>query len=412
VPIATAPADAPARTRRIALVTAGYAFGGGVPTVAGWLLDRIRATSGYCVDLHDLATSSRDPSSRRLAAPASWLRRSLRSHSDAGETVTHWGANAVEIETMRYRPRSELTRALQDYDLIQVVSGTGAWASPVIGSGVPVVLQVATAVAWERRWLLSQQTGFRRTWRKAMTAASTHVEQRALREVDAVLVENREMRDYVRSTGQQQVYKVPPGVDTEFWSPHPSGWEGDGYLLTVCRLNEPRKGLERLVRAYSHIVRAGERAPRLVIAGQGALSAPTSKLVSDLGLSPRVTVISDVDVGGLADIYRGASVFLQTSYEEGLGMAVLEAMACGLPTVCTRTAGTRETVLDGVTGWLVDQDAELRVARAIADRVLEVLHSDGGGMGARGRERCETQFSSDVAFQRFKGVYEDLLASA
>src|SRR5438128_712892 len=122
---------------RIALVTSGFDVGGGVPTVARWLRDSLRSTAGYVVDVHDLATSSRDPYSRRLLKPKSWARRSLRIRSGDEESLTHWGANAVEIETMRYRPRRELSQALQNYDLIQVVTGTPAWAAAVVGVGVP-----------------------------------------------------------------------------------------------------------------------------------------------------------------------------------------------------------------------------------------------------------------------------------
>jgi glycosyltransferase involved in cell wall biosynthesis len=397
------------KSPRIALVTSGFEVGGGVPTVARWLRDCLRSTDGYRVDVHDLATSSRDPYSRRLFAPKSWVRPSLRNHSGDLDPVIHWGANAVEIEAMRYRPRRELRNALQAYDLIQVVAGIPALASAVSGTGVPVVLQVATTVRWERQWHLAQQIGVRRIWRQSMTLLIARAERRALRAVDAVLVENSAMLEHVRSSGQERVTKAPPGVDTDVFSPPVGGWRREGYLLSVCRLNDARKGLERMIRAYANMRQLDERIPPLLLTGRGQLPKPLLRLLTNLGLSSHVTVRSEVDRTELTELYRGASVFLQTSNEEGLGMSVLEAMACGLPVVSTDTAGTRETVLDGVTGWLVPQSNDTQVPSMVANRVLEVLRGDGSAMGRKARERCEQNFSSDVALQPYTRVYDDLL---
>ena len=117
--------------------------------------------------------------------------------------------------------------------------------------------------------------------------------------------------------------------------------------------------------------------------------------------------ISDSELPGL---YRGASVYLQTSYEEGLGMSVLEAMACGVPVVSTETAGTKETVIDGVTGWLVPQDASTDVEQLVANRTLNVLRGDGAVFGARSRNRSVEAFSNEVALRGFTDTYDQLLA--
>ena len=393
---------------RIALVTSGFGVGGGVPTVARWLRASL-SHSGYLVDVHDLATSSRDPYSRRLLEPRSWVRRSLRNRTGDEDSVVNWGANAVEIETMRYRRRRELSKVLQTYDLIQVVAGSPALASAVIGTGVPVVLQVATTVNWERGWHLAHQTGVRRIWRRTMTLLTTRIERRALREVDAVLVENTDMLEFVRSSGQDRAIKAPPGVDTSVFSPPNTGWRREGYLLSVCRLNDPRKGLERMIHAYAMMLQLDDSVPPLLLAGRGELPGPLLGLVVNLGLSSRLTLRPNVDPGHLADLYRCASVFLQTSYEEGLGMSVLEAMASGLPVVSTDTAGSREAVANGVTGWLVPQRNDTAVPSIVANRVLDVLRGDGQAIGRRARERCEQNFSSEVALLPFIRVYDDLI---
>jgi glycosyltransferase involved in cell wall biosynthesis len=397
-----------ASPRRIAIVTAGFDIGGGVPTIARWLRDGLRSLGGYTVDVHDLATSSRDRFSRRLRAPRSWVRSTLRGVS-GDDGVIHWGANAVEIEAMRYLPRQELKRTLEGYDIVQVVSGGPALARAVTGAGVPVVLWAASRVAWERQRKEVEQGGPVALWRRGMTLLTTRLERRAIRSVDSVLVLNTPMLEYVRSIGQANVAKALPGVDTNRFSPSPVGWQNQGHLLSVCRLNDPRKGLDRMIHAYALVVEADVSAPPLVLAGRGAPPETLIDLVGRLGLSSRVTVCSNISHDDLPKLYRDASVFLQTSYEEGLGMSILEAMASGLPVVSTETAGTKETVVNGVTGWLVPQDAGLDTARLVAHRVVDVLRGDGAALGADARDRCMKAFSSHIAIQRFTDVYEQLL---
>jgi glycosyltransferase involved in cell wall biosynthesis len=302
----------------------------------------------------------------------------------------------------------ELTRTLRSYDLIQVVNGGPALAAAVTRAGIPVVLQVASTAAWERESQLAGQARAARIWRKGMTALTSRVERSALRDVDMVLVLNDVMLEHVRALGQLNVVKAPPGLDTDRFTPGLGGWRSNGYLLSVCRFGDARKGLDRMVLAYGEMVRADGRVPDLVLAGLGDLTSAIAKIVRSLGLASRVHVRSGVDANELVRLYQSASVFVQTSYDEGLGMSVLEAMACGLPVVCTDTAGTRETVDSGATGWLVAQGPDHVVAGEVAERVLAVLDGGGAAMGAQGRDRCLRMFSLDVTLNRFTAVYDAL----
>ena len=396
-------------TRRIAIVTHGSEAGGGVPTVASWLRDALRSTGDYTVDMHDLATARDDPRSRRLAVPRSWCRRSLYQEPDPETSVHRWGANATELEVMRYRPRRELSAVLRKYDLIQVVSGTPAWAAAVHAVGVPVALQFATLVAWERESATPASGSLMRGWHGAMTRATTRIEASAIRRAGALLVENSVMLRHVATVGRPDAVKAAPGVDTAYFTPAPGGWQRTGYLLSVSRLGDPRKGLDRMIHVYANLACAYNGTPPLVLAGRGTLSSSVMRLIAERGLQSRVIVRSDVAPGDLVRLYQGAAVFLQTSHEEGLGMSVLEAMACGIPVVATRTHGTAETVVDDVTGSLVSQDEATRRPQVVAGRIRTLLEGDGALFGMRGRHRCEREFSSPVALRRFTGSYDALL---
>jgi glycosyltransferase involved in cell wall biosynthesis len=398
----------PASRPTIALVTQGITSGGGVPTVASWLAEGLR-TWGYSVDIHDLATSRRDPNSRQIARPATWMRGTLRGPYDRARDVQPWGANAVELEPMRYLPRPELSAALGNYDLIQVVAGAPALACAVLPAGPPVFLQVATRLRWERRQRHSSGAFGTRMWGETMTSFASRLEHRALQRVDGVFVENERMLSDVREAGQDNVWLAPPGVDTELFRPAASGWLRSGYLLSVCRLAEPRKRLDRLINAYRNLVVADPEAPPLILAGHGELPGSLRALIDRHGLGARVTIRSDVPAKELPSLYQGASIYLQTSDEEGLGMSVLEAMACGVPVVATDTAGARECVAEGVTGYLVDRTDENALAQLVSNRALAILNISGHRIAATARHHTLEHFDGRAALGKFVDLYEKIL---
>jgi glycosyltransferase involved in cell wall biosynthesis len=117
----------------------------------------------------------------------------------------------------------------------------------------------------------------------------------------------------------------------------------------------------------------------------------------------------DVSFDELVDLYRHASLYVVSSDEEGLGLTILEAMACGRPVVSTRCGGPATTVVDGDTGRLVP----VGNASALAEAMRSVLSDPDAAdrMGARGRERVEQHFSAAATGQRFLDVYDQLLRS-
>lgn len=391
------------RLRRIALVTQGYQTAGGVQTAARWLVQGLRS-AGHEVVVFDLASSRADPQSRRLTSPSSWRRSTLTVSDPVEAQVIHVGANGVELEPLRYLPRKELSVELDRFDVVQVVAGGPALALATVRSRRPTVLQVATTVAWERSSQLSVTVKNLARWRRAMTRATSIMERAALRRVDRVLVMNREMAEFVSSVCETRVEMAPPGIDTDRFTPRPQGWDPQGYVLSVCRLDDPRKGLDRMVRSYALIAAELPSVPRLVLAGRGVLPASLARLVAELGLSNRVDVRSDVPSAQLPALFRGASVYLQTSHEEGLGISVLEAMSSGVPVVATDTAGTQETVAHGETGWLVDQGSA--VERTVADRVISLWDVDGPAMAERSRVRAKSLFSEQVSLARILDVHD------
>jgi len=111
----------------------------------------------------------------------------------------------------------------------------------------------------------------------------------------------------------------------------------------------------------------------------------------------------------IAARYAGAHVFALPSYNEGMSVATLEAMAAGLPVVVTRTGGAAELVAEGVNGWSFawgDVDALTgHLRRLAADRDL------ARRMGAASRARAAA-FSWDAAARRYLELFQALAPHA
>ena len=109
---------------------------------------------------------------------------SVESRSQIIETaiaVKEAGAFLCELEFQRYASRPALSKALAGCHLIQVVSGSAAWANAVLGLGVPVSLQVATRTVVDRRRLIEDAPLTPLSlWRRGMTFVADRLDDRAL----------------------------------------------------------------------------------------------------------------------------------------------------------------------------------------------------------------------------------------
>ncbi len=155
----------------------------------------------------------------------------------------------------------------------------------------------------------------------------------------------------------------------------------------VANLNW-RKGHEYLVRAFASVVSA-EPGARLLLVGEGPLRETLERLTRELCLTEEVRFLgrrSDV-----SELLPALDLFVLPSTTEGLGVALIEAMAVGLPCVATRVGGIPEVVVDGETGLLVPA----RDPEALAHAILRLLSDPALGrrMGRAGQRRVQERFS-------------------
>lgn len=403
----------PMRKPRIGLVVPALEQGGGVPSVAEFVCQAIEQSGAYDLQLVSLAQSARDEIGVGLTKPASWFHGVLtRTGCWNGRPFTSVGAFASELEFQRYQPRQALASLLADCDLIQVICGAPAWAWSVRGLGKPVAVQCATRAIVERRRRDTNTRGPKGAWRRWMTNVTDHFDRMALQAVDAIQVENLWMLDYVRAVngGRDALIRyAPPGVDAARFHPVSlRAREDDPYILCVGRLDDPRKNVGLLLDAYASLSSALKARVRLVLAGSAGPGQAFWTRVEQLGLGSRVTFVRLPDAEALVRLYQAATVFALPSDEEGLGVVILEAMACGIPVVSTRSGGPDGIISDGHDGYLVGLDD----AGAMADRLTRLLAdtSLNERMGTAARETIMRKYEAGVAGKAFLDIYDELLA--
>jgi glycosyltransferase involved in cell wall biosynthesis len=138
----------------------------------------------------------------------------------------------------------------------------------------------------------------------------------------------------------------------------------------VGRLIE-RKGQHHLLRAFAN-VRAQCNCPiTLTLVGTGDAEDSLHCLANDLKVADAVTFTGFVPRNDMPAVYRQTDIFVLPSQNEGMSIALLEAMASGLPVVVTDTGGTAELVQDEVDGYVVPWADVLALTRVLATLVQD-----------------------------------------
>jgi L-malate glycosyltransferase len=146
----------------------------------------------------------------------------------------------------------------------------------------------------------------------------------------------------------------------------------------------------------------------LWMVGDGPERGPAERLAHELGLKARVRFLGKQD--HVERLLPQADVLLLPSEHEAFGLAALEAMACGLVPVATRTGGVAELITHGEDGYL----EEVGDVEAMAGRLRELLTQPlrRAQLAAAARRTAQTRFSTELIIPRYEEYYRVVLAQS
>ncbi len=212
---------------------------------------------------------------------------------------------------------------------------------------------------------------------------------------------------------EAKIRVVPNGVDVEKFKPikdtsaakRKFGLGDEPCVLFVGSL-VPRKGLPFLVEAAKKVVRQQADAKFLIV-GEGPLKSQIDHTLSEANLSGNFVFLGNQKEEALIELYNCADVFVLPSIQEGQGIVLLEAQACGRPVVAFGVGGVNEAVRNGETGLLVKGGDSGGLAEALLKLLLdESLRAE---LGVNGRRFVSENFTWDVCAGKMLRVYLEAL---
>jgi glycosyltransferase involved in cell wall biosynthesis len=231
---------------------------------------------------------------------------------------------------------------------------------------------------------------------------------------DYYIAISRKIKEVLVADGlaAERIFVVHSGIDPDRFGAESSkklmsefGIKSDEKVVINVAHLAGHKGQKYLVQSIPAVL---ERFPRtrFFIVGGGELMAELKTLAASLGLTDKLVLTGfRKDVGAF---YRLADLFVMSSVEEGLGTAVLDALALGKPIVATNSGGIPEMITDGENGLLVPARNPVALAEGISEMLADPHKAQR--MAARGPELVKARFSIEAMVAGNINVYGRILS--
>jgi glycosyltransferase involved in cell wall biosynthesis len=243
------------------------------------------------------------------------------------------------------------------------------------------------------------------------------VMKQVLKRADAIVVGSPPMKNSVHlAQHHAKLHIIPYGIPIDRFLTPPTAAEIERVrerypaitaslpkLLFVGRLRY-YKGLNVLLDALPDLQ------AQLLIAGIGPMLDEWQARARARGVADRVAWLGEVPDADLPTLYHCAQVFVlpATHPSEAFGLVQVEAMASGIPTVCTELGpGTSWVTLDDQTGYVVPPNDPGPLAEAIRRLLTDPIRRQA--MGAAARQRARSEFSLDCLTERVEALYQSLI---
>jgi glycosyltransferase involved in cell wall biosynthesis len=282
--------------------------------------------------------------------------------------------------------------------------------------GFPVVLRPEGAgatgdVAWQSWGNFGRRIGLRCRRANAFVAISKSIEQEVREAWSSGTMRSSPWQEiFHRTPHQPPITPISNGVPVpeRAWQRRPE-WRTAPRAVFVGRL-APEKGLDTLIDAWPSVLVKYPEA-RLILIGEGPQRTALEDRVKALGLTlgPGQAVELPGASPDATDLLRGSDLFVLPSREEGMSIALLEAMALGIPLVASSIPGNRRLVSDFKHGRLAPPDSPQALASAIIeqwDDFDRAIH-----MSRIARNRVEQEFSIQAMARQHLELFQEKVGS-
>jgi glycosyltransferase involved in cell wall biosynthesis len=281
-------------------------------------------------------------------------------------------------------------RSFAGYDIVHSQSSPyGAFVR-----GVPLVVTVHSPVKVEREHYSLPS--------RAKSAPAVVMEYVAFGKAKAILAVSETTASDVASrygVGRERINVIGNGVDYQRFA-HDEGKNRRSELILIVSRLEPRKNMGEALRALSELPK-GSYAAKIV--GDGSQRKELERMAGSLGVNAKF--LGRVSDESLPSLYQEAGIFLATSYSEGFGLSLLEAMSAGCAVLASDIPPHRDLIRDGENGFIYADSSDLA-------RKLGILLANDDETIRIGKAAMNTakEFTWDSVARRVLGVYETCLS--
>jgi glycosyltransferase involved in cell wall biosynthesis len=176
-------------------------------------------------------------------------------------------------------------------------------------------------------------------------------------------------------------------------------------ILYVGRLGY-RKGILDLIKSAKFVTEKYKNI-KFIIIGKGQIENELKNIVNKMDLDQYFNFLGFVDKEKLIDYYHKSAIFILPSYYEGLPTTLIEAMACGMPSIATRVDGVPELIQNGENGVFIPKKSPQHIAKAI----IKLLDEDylREKIGRNASITIQEKFSWEVISENILNIYENTL---
>ena len=202
---------------------------------------------------------------------------------------------------------------------------------------------------------------------------------------------------------ESKIIKVPYGVDLQEFSLTKSEKKKDGKFRIISTGSiSIRKGSHYLLKAFDNL-----KLPNSELIFIGDMSDDFKQIKKKYSNIKNIKFIKKQNQEKLKFFYNDADLFILCSIEEGLAMVQAQAMACGLPVICTTNTGGSEIIDDDINGYVIP----IRNSNILMDKI-KILHKDRDKlqeMSKNAHTKANSQLSWKKYGDRMFDIYQKLL---
>ena len=234
-----------------------------------------------------------------------------------------------------------------------------------------------------------------RFWRNEYSKRLLRIAKKTFKNATKVTAVSHALKEKIAELSDAKIEVLPNFIDTSFFCPSNKSKNYD--FISVGGLRDV-KNYSLLIKAFNEI--NGRKDYKLAIIGEGPLREDLEILVTRLGQSENIDFLGQLAQEEVRDLYNSSKIFVSSSKYETFGVAIIEAMSCGLPAVCTKSGGPESFITKRGLGTLCDHSI-LALSSAMQNQINSISQFENKII----REHIINHYSNQAVTKILKVLY-------